>query len=79
MIHEKYQKLMDSLEQTKYPQMIRAEGRIALYECDICGYVYDPAIGDTEGGIRAGIPFEELPDNWRCPVCGAPKKRFCRK
>jgi len=46
------------------------------YVCDVCGYVYDPAEGDPEGGIRAGVPFEKLPEDWLCPVCGAGKSEF---
>ena len=46
------------------------------YECEICGYVYDPEIGDDENGIDAGTSFEELPEDWVCPVCGAPKSDF---
>jgi rubredoxin len=46
------------------------------YVCQICGYVYDPDVGDTEGGIPPGVPFEELPDGWVCPVCGAGKEEF---
>ena len=46
------------------------------YECGICGYIYDPAKGDPDNGIAPGTPFEELPDDWECPVCGAPKEEF---
>lgn len=46
------------------------------YECSVCGYVYDPADGDPESGIAPGTPFENLPDNWACPVCGATKDQF---
>jgi rubredoxin len=46
------------------------------YVCGICGYVYDPAKGDNDGGIPPGTPFEELPDDWSCPVCGAAKSEF---
>ncbi|MDH5297655.1 MAG: rubredoxin [Desulfobulbaceae bacterium] len=46
------------------------------YECDVCGYVYDPATGDPEGGVAAGTGFDDLPDNWACPVCGAGKNQF---
>jgi len=46
------------------------------YECGICGYIYDPAEGDPEAGIARGTPFEDLPDDWECPVCGAPKAEF---
>jgi rubredoxin len=44
--------------------------------CTVCGYVYDPAEGDPQGGIDAGTAFEDLPDDWVCPVCGAPKEAF---
>ncbi|MDZ7640595.1 MAG: rubredoxin [Desulfurivibrio sp.] len=46
------------------------------YECDICGYIYDPASGDPENGIAPGTSFEELPESWTCPVCGADKSQF---
>ena len=46
------------------------------WECTICGYVYDPAVGDLDGGIPAGTSFEELPDDWVCPDCGATKDVF---
>ena len=46
------------------------------YECSVCGYVYDPAEGDPENGIEPGTPFEDLPDDWVCPVCGAGKDEF---
>jgi flavin reductase (DIM6/NTAB) family NADH-FMN oxidoreductase RutF len=46
------------------------------YRCTVCGYTYDPKIGDSDGGILKGTPFEELPDDWKCPVCGASKVEF---
>lgn len=46
------------------------------FECLACGYTYEPAKGDDRGNVPAGVPFAEVPLNWRCPVCGAPKKRF---
>lgn len=46
------------------------------YECSVCGYVYDPSKGDPDNGITAGTPFEKLPDDWVCPVCGAGKEEF---
>ena len=49
---------------------------MAKYECTVCGYVYDPELGDPDNDIAPGTPFEELPDNWVCPVCGAPKSDF---
>ncbi len=46
------------------------------YVCEVCGYVYDPNRGDPERGIAPGTPFEELPENWTCPICGASKDMF---
>lgn len=46
------------------------------YVCAVCGYVYDPAKGDSDSGILPGTPFEKLPDDWVCPVCGAGKDMF---
>jgi rubredoxin len=46
------------------------------YVCAVCGYIYDPALGDPENGIAAGTTFEDLPDEWVCPVCGAGKDQF---
>lgn len=54
------------------------EGGCAMkkYVCDICGYVYDPAVGDADSGIEPGTSFADLPDDWVCPVCGASKDDF---
>jgi rubredoxin len=46
------------------------------FECIPCGYIYDPAKGDPEHGIPAGTPFDKLPDDWVCPLCGAGKDQF---
>lgn len=46
------------------------------YVCTICGYVYDPAVGDPDNGIPAGTPFEQLPDDWHCPRCKQGKDKF---
>jgi rubredoxin len=46
------------------------------YECTVCGYIYDPALGDPDGNIAPGTPFEKIPDDWVCPVCGAAKSEF---
>ena len=51
------------------------ERRIVMYECP-CGYVYDPAVGDPDGGIAPGTAFEDIPDTWVCPVCGLSKADF---
>ena len=46
------------------------------WRCTICGYVYDPEYGDPDGGIAAGTKFEDIPDGWSCPICGATKDQF---
>jgi flavin reductase (DIM6/NTAB) family NADH-FMN oxidoreductase RutF/rubredoxin len=46
------------------------------YRCTVCGYIYDPELGDPDSGIKPGTPFEEIPDDWVCPVCGAAKSDF---
>ncbi len=46
------------------------------YVCGICDYVYDPAEGDPDNGISPGTAFDDLPDDWTCPVCGASKDEF---
>ena len=51
---------------------------VPRYRCTVCGYVYDPELGDPDGGIDPGTPFEEIPDDWVCPVCGAGKDEFER-
>jgi len=48
------------------------------WRCIVCGYIYDPEIGDPDGGIPTGTPFEQLPDEWVCPACGATKDMFER-
>ncbi|MCJ7646029.1 rubredoxin [bacterium] len=46
------------------------------YCCTVCGYIYDPQIGDPDNGINPGTAFEDLPDSWVCPECGVGKDMF---
>ena len=46
------------------------------YVCTPCGYVYDPELGDPDNGIAPGTAFEDLPDDWTCPICGVGKDEF---
>jgi len=46
------------------------------YVCDVCGYIYDPTEGDGDNGVAAGTAFEDLPEDWVCPLCGAEKSEF---
>jgi len=46
------------------------------YICVVCGYEYDPAVGDPSNGVAPGTAFADIPDDWTCPVCGAGKDEF---
>ncbi len=46
------------------------------YRCTVCGYIYDPALGDPDSGIKPGTAFADVPADWLCPECGAPKTEF---
>ncbi|MFC1726804.1 rubredoxin [candidate division KSB1 bacterium] len=46
------------------------------FECLVCGYIYDPDEGDPENGIEPGTSFEDIPEDWLCPLCGAGKEEF---
>ena len=46
------------------------------YVCNVCGYVYDPAEGDPDNGVAAGTAWEDVPEEWVCPLCSAPKEDF---
>ncbi len=46
------------------------------YKCTVCGYIYDPVEGDPDSGIDPGTAFEDIPDDWQCPVCGIGKSDF---
>jgi len=48
------------------------------WRCTVCGYIYDPAVGDPDGGIKPGTAFEDIPAGWVCPVCGAAKDQFVK-
>ncbi len=54
-------------------------GKAARYTCTVCGYLYDPEKGDPEGKVPPETPFEALPADWTCPVCGAEKDKFVKE
>jgi|YNPMSStandDraft_2_1061718.scaffolds.fasta_scaffold00055_44 rubredoxin len=62
----------------KQNTILSKEASMAKYVCDVCGYIYDPAIGDPDGGVAPGTAFEAIPDSWVCPVCGAGKDQFSK-
>ena len=65
-----YSKELDKMRKNK------EEKTMDKYVCTVCGYVYDPAKGDPDNGIAPGTKFEDIPDDWVCPVCGAGKEAF---
>lgn len=46
------------------------------YECTVCGYIYDPELGDPDGGVEPGTSFADIPEDWVCPECGVGKDMF---
>ncbi len=56
--------------------VIRGGMKMDKWECLICGYIYDPEVGDPDNDIDPDTPFEDLPDDWVCPECGAEKGEF---
>jgi rubredoxin len=60
------------------PPIGEVKGGIKMdkWECQVCGYIYDPEMGDPDDDIDTGTPFEDLPDDWVCPECGADKDQF---
>jgi flavin reductase (DIM6/NTAB) family NADH-FMN oxidoreductase RutF/rubredoxin len=63
-------------EQKVEVQSEKTEGDLSTYTCNICGFQYDPAEGDPAMGIPPGTPFEDLPEDYRCPICNASKDYF---
>ena len=57
-------------------ELPKEETKMKKYVCNVCGYVYDPAVGDPDGGIAPGTAFEDIPEDWVCPVCGVGKDQF---
>jgi rubredoxin len=49
---------------------------MSKYVCSVCGYVYDPEVGDLDSRIKPGTKFEDTPEDWVCPICEAPKSEF---
>lgn len=57
----------------------KEENKMDKYRCNVCGYIYDPEKGDPENGVDPGTKFEDLPDDWVCPICGADKDQFSKE
>lgn len=54
----------------------KEDHKMKKYQCIVCGYVYDPEQGDPDSGIDPGTTFEDIPEDWVCPVCGVGKDQF---
>jgi len=79
MTYAYYHEVKRGITPKAAPTYIKKEekvSRLAKYRCTVCGYIYDPEEGDPDGGIKPGTAFEEIPDDWVCPVCGADKSDF---
>jgi flavin reductase (DIM6/NTAB) family NADH-FMN oxidoreductase RutF/rubredoxin len=79
MTYEYYHQVKKGTTPKTAPSYIakqKEEVKMDKYECNVCGYIYDPAQGDPDGGIKPGTPFESIPDSWVCPICGAAKSEF---
>jgi len=63
------------LTQGRSDEMIE-EGKMKKWKCSVCGYIYDPEKGDPDSGVQPGTAFEQLPEDWVCPLCGAGKDVF---
>lgn len=60
----------------KQSSNLKNEKSMDKYICTVCEYIYDPELGDPENGIQPGTAFEDLPDDWVCPLCGVGKEDF---
>jgi flavin reductase (DIM6/NTAB) family NADH-FMN oxidoreductase RutF/rubredoxin len=87
MTYEYYHKIKGGFSPktapTYYKQMDKSEKKevkkMEKYRCDVCGYIYDPEKGDPDNGVPAGTSFNDIPDDWVCPVCGAGKDSFSKE
>ncbi len=82
MTYDYYHKIRRGTTPKTAPSYIEekkeAAPKMAKYKCTVCGYIYDPELGDPDGGIKPGTPFEKIPDDWVCPICGVAKSEFER-
>jgi len=79
MTYAYYHRVKGGKTPVKAPTYIKEDREVNgldKYVCKICGYIYDPDKGDPDNGIAPGTMFENLPDDWVCPICGATKDQF---
>ena len=81
MTYAYYHSVKNGKEPETAPTYIKKENKMEVnnmkkYKCTVCGYIYDPEKGDPDSGIAPGTQFEDIPDDWVCPVCGVSKENF---
>ena len=70
-------KIFAKAEIIKDNGVIKKEGdNMDKWKCMACGFIYDPEIGDPDSGVAPGTPFEKIPEDWSCPICGVGKDSF---
>ena len=85
MTYDYYHQVKRGTTPETAPTFIKSEAaerrgdKMQKYRCTVCGYIYDPSIGDPDGGVEPGTAFEDIPDSWVCPVCGAAKSEFIKE
>jgi len=57
-------------------ELSKKESGMKKYKCTVCGHIYDPLEGDPDSGIAPGTPFEEIPEDWLCPICQVTKADY---
>ena len=75
LIHEKYEKIVSEKEGKKII-VKKISKNLPKWKCSVCGYIYDPEKGDPEHAIDPGTSFDDLPEDWVCPICSSPKTVF---
>ncbi|MFC2067437.1 flavin reductase [Chloroflexota bacterium] len=80
MTYDYYHQVKRGTTPKTAPSYVEEQNEVApmlkKYECSVCGWIYDPELGDKDGGIVPGTPFEQLSNDWVCPVCGAARSEF---
>lgn len=75
-LHLKLFSLLFEKDKIKGKFNFQGENKMKKYKCKVCGYIYDPEVGEARTKTDPGVSFEDLPDEWHCPKCGAGKIRF---
>ncbi len=85
MTYDYYHQVKRGTTPKTAPTFIKEEGmasggvKMQKYRCTVCNYIYDPQVGDPDGGIQPGTEFKDIPDTWVCPICGATKDNFVKE